>query len=108
MTPRQVVECHTGANYVIYFLGFQPGFPYLGGLPEALATPRRAEPRLQVPAGPVGIGGGQTGFYPLASPGGWQLIGHTAVALFTPQAASPTLLRPGDNLRFVPQKEGIC
>lgn len=108
MTPRQVVECHAGANYVVYFLGFQPGFPYLGGLPEALATPRRAEPRLQVPAGSVGIGGGQTGIYPLESPGGWQLIGHTAVALFTPQAASPTLLRPGDNLRFVPQKEGIC
>ena len=108
MTPRQVVECHAGADYIVYFLGFQPGFPYLGGLPEALNTPRRAEPCLQVAAGSVGIGGRQTGIYPLSSPGGWQLIGHTPVALFTPHAASPTLLRPEDNVRFMPQKEGVC
>ncbi|CRL44702.1 Kinase A inhibitor [Sodalis glossinidius str. 'morsitans'] len=74
----------------------------------ALNTPRRAELRLQVPAGSVGIGGRQTGIYPLSSPSDWQLIGHTPVALFTPHAASPTLLRPGDNVRFVPQKEGVC
>ena len=75
MTPRQVVECHAAAAYVVYFLGFQPGFSYLGGMPERLATPRRAEPRLAVAAGSVGIGGGQTGIYPLVTPGGWQLIG---------------------------------
>ncbi|MEX0635041.1 5-oxoprolinase subunit PxpB [Serratia ureilytica] len=108
MTPRQVVECHAAAAYVVYFLGFQPGFSYLGGMPEQLATPRRAEPRLAVAAGSVGIGGGQTGIYPLVTPGGWQLIGRTPLALFNPHEMPPTLLRPGDNVRFVPQKEGVC
>ncbi|MGL6018403.1 MAG: 5-oxoprolinase subunit PxpB [Gibbsiella quercinecans] len=108
MSPQQVVECHAAAAYVVYFLGFQPGFPYLGGMPEKLATPRRAEPRLSVAAGSVGIGGGQTGIYPLASPGGWQIIGRTPRALFTPDTMPPTLLRPGDNVHFVPQKEGVC
>ncbi len=70
LTPKQVVELHSSVDYVVWFLGFQPGFPYLGGLPERLAMPRRAEPRLQVPAGSVGIGGAQTGIYPLATPGG--------------------------------------
>lgn len=69
MTPRQVVECHAGADYIVYFLGFQPGFPYLGGMPSTLATPRHGEPRLSVPAGSVGIGGSQTGIYPLETPG---------------------------------------
>ncbi|BEM31861.1 5-oxoprolinase subunit PxpB [Serratia marcescens] len=108
MTPRQVVECHAAVAYVVYFLGFQPGFSYLGGMPEQLATPRRAEPRLAVAAGSVGIGGGQTGIYPLVTPGGWQLIGRTPLALFNPHEMPPTLLRPGDNVRFVPQKEGVC
>ncbi len=93
---------------MVYFLGFQPGFSYLGGMPEQLATPRRAEPRLAVAAGSVGIGGGQTGIYPLVTPGGWQLIGRTPLALFNPHEMPPTLLRPGDNVRFVPQKEGVC
>ena len=93
MTPRQVVECHAAAAYVVYFLGFQPGFSYLGGMPEQLATPRRAEPRLAVAAGSVGIGGGQTGIYPLVTPGGWQLIGRTPLALFNPHEMPPTLLR---------------
>lgn len=84
------------------------GFPYLGCLPEQLHTPRRAEPRLIVPAGSVGIGGSQTGIYPLATPGGWQLIGHTAIKLFDPRRDEPILLRPGDTVRFVPQKEGVC
>uniref|UniRef100_A0A8H9Z323 5-oxoprolinase subunit PxpB n=1 Tax=Pseudomonas tritici TaxID=2745518 RepID=A0A8H9Z323_9PSED len=108
LSEKQVVELHSANDYVVWFLGFQPGFPYLGGLPEQLATPRRAEPRLQVPAGSVGIGGAQTGIYPLVSPGGWQLIGHTSLPLFDSRRDEPVLLRPGDTVRFVPQKEGVC
>jgi len=108
LSEKQVVELHSSVDYVVWFLGFQPGFPYLGGLPEQLATPRRAEPRLQVPAGSVGIGGAQTGIYPLATPGGWQLIGHTSLPLFDPSRDEPVLLRPGDTVRFIPQKEGVC
>lgn len=108
LTSQQVVELHSSADYVVYFIGFQPGFPYLGGLDERLHTPRRAEPRLVVPGGSVGIGGSQTGIYPLAAPGGWQLIGHTPLSLFDPQQQPPTLLRPGDSVRFVPQQEGVC
>ncbi|MDK9365918.1 5-oxoprolinase subunit PxpB [Lelliottia wanjuensis] len=108
LSEKQVVELHASVDYVVWFLGFQPGFPYLGGLPEQLHTPRRGEPRLQVPAGSVGIGGQQTGIYPLASPGGWQLIGLTPLALFDAHREEPVLLRPGDTVRFVPQKEGVC
>jgi len=108
MTPRQVVECHAGAEYIVYFLGFQPGFPYLGGMPEKLNTPRHAEPKLAVPSGSVGIGGSQTGIYPLITPGGWRIIGHTPLRMFDPQQSPPTLLRPGDKVRFVPHKEGVC
>ncbi len=108
LSEKQVVELHSSIDYVVWFLGFQPGFPYLGGLPEQLATPRRDEPRLQVPAGSVGIGGAQTGIYPLATPGGWQLIGHTPLPLFDPHRDEPVLLRPGDTVRFIPQKEGVC
>lgn len=108
LTPQQVVEAHAAGRYTVYFMGFQPGFPYLGGLDARLHTPRRAEPRLVVPAGSVGIGGSQTGVYPLAAPGGWQLIGRTDIALFTPDQQPPTFLRPGDQVRFIPQKEGIC
>ncbi|MGQ3054951.1 MAG: 5-oxoprolinase subunit PxpB [Roseateles sp.] len=105
MSAGEVVRRHTQAEYVVYFIGFQPGFAYLGGLDEALHTPRRAEPRLAVPAGSIGIGGAQTGIYPLATPGGWQLIGRTTVALFDPQAEPPTLLAPGDRVRFVAMSE---
>ncbi|MEW7311718.1 5-oxoprolinase subunit PxpB [Buttiauxella gaviniae] len=108
LSARQVVEQHSCVDYVVYFLGFQPGFAYLAGLATELVTPRRAEPRLMVPAGSVGIGGSQTGIYPLATPGGWQLIGHTPVKLFNPADEMPTLLAPGDTVRFVPQKEGVC
>jgi len=101
LSPDDVVTRHTQAEYVVYFLGFQPGFAYLGGLDESLHTPRRAEPRTSVPAGSVGIGGAQTGIYPLATPGGWQLIGRTSLALFDPQAEPPTVLAPGDRVRFV-------
>jgi len=108
LTEKQVVELHASVDYVVWFLGFQPGFPYLGGLPEQLATPRRDEPRLLVPAGSVGIGGAQTGIYPIATPGGWQLIGHPPLPLFDPHRDEPVLLRPGDTVRFIPQKEGVC
>lgn len=108
MSEKQVVELHASIEYRVWFIGFQPGFPYLGGMPEALATPRRAEPRVSVPAGSVGIGGAQTGIYPLESPGGWNLIGRTDLALFNSRLAEPSLLRPGDTLRFIPRKEGVC
>lgn len=108
LSEKQVVELHASIDYVVWFLGFQPGFPYLGGLPPALATPRRAEPRVSVPAGSVGIGGVQTGIYPLQTPGGWNLIGRTDLPLFNPALPEPVPLRPGDTLRFIPRKEGIC
>lgn len=101
LSAAEVVRRHSGGDYVVYLLGFLPGFAFMGGLPPELATPRRAEPRTAVPARSVGIGGEQTGIYPLVSPGGWQLIGRTPLELFDPSAASPTLLRPGDRVRFV-------
>lgn len=101
LSVAEVIRRHTAADYVVFFLGFQPGFAYMGGLDPLLATPRRREPRLVVPAGSVAIGGSQTAIYPAASPGGWQLIGHSDVRLFDPSAASPTLLQPGDRVRFV-------
>lgn len=101
LTAAEVVRRHSEGDYVVYFLGFLPGFAFMGGLPPELATPRRAEPRTTVPARSVGIGGEQTGIYPLVSPGGWQLIGRTTVELFDSAAASPTLLRAGDRVRFV-------
>ena len=96
----EVVKRHTQAEYVVFLLGFQPGFAYLGGLDPALAMPRHAEPRLEVPAGSVGIGGAQTGIYPAASPGGWQLLGRTELKLFDPARNPPTLMQPGDRVRF--------
>jgi len=101
LPPEEVVRRHAAAEYVVYLLGFLPGFAFMGGLPPELATPRRAEPRVAVPARSVGIGGAQTGVYPLVSPGGWQLIGRTPLAMFDPAADEPTLLRPGDRVRFV-------
>ncbi|MFM0338678.1 5-oxoprolinase subunit PxpB [Paraburkholderia fungorum] len=100
MSVREVVQRHSEAEYVVFFLGFQPGFAYMGGLPAALHTPRRSSPRLEVPAGSVGIGGEQTGIYPATSPGGWQLIGRTELPLFDPARRPPTLLQPGDRVRF--------
>lgn len=105
LSVAEVVERHASAEYIVFFLGFQPGFAYLGGLDASLHTPRRAVPRLEVPAGTVGIGGAQTGIYPAASPGGWQLIGRTSLSLFDPAGTPPTLLQPGDRVRFV--VEGI-
>lgn len=100
-TPAEVVRRHSAGEYVVYLLGFLPGFAFMGGLAPELATPRRAEPRTAVPARSVGIGGEQTGIYPLVSPGGWQIIGRTSLEMFDPTAESPTLLRPGDRVRFV-------
>jgi len=100
ITSDDVVRLHSGATYRVYMLGFMPGFAYLGGLPDEIATPRRAEPRTAVPAGSVGIGGSQTGVYPLTSPGGWQLIGRTSVRLFDAGREPPTLLSVGDVVRF--------
>jgi KipI family sensor histidine kinase inhibitor len=102
LSPSDVVELHAGAMYRVLFLGFAPGFAYLGGLPPGLATPRRSTPRTRVPAGSVGIAGEQTGVYPRAMPGGWQLIGRTDIALWDLSRPSPALLRPGDVVRFVP------
>ncbi|MDR3099010.1 MAG: 5-oxoprolinase subunit PxpB [Paraburkholderia sp.] len=101
LAPAEVAARHAAGVYTVFFLGFQPGFAYLGGLDAALHTPRRREPRLAVPAGSVGIGGAQTGIYPAQAPGGWQLIGRTALALFDPARNPPTLLMPGDRVRFV-------
>jgi inhibitor of KinA len=101
LEPAQVVKLHAARRYVVRAIGFLPGFPYLSGLDSRLHTPRRATPRLQIPAGSVGIGGAQTGVYPLASPGGWNLIGRTPLALFHPgDPEQPTLLHPGDLVRF--------
>jgi inhibitor of KinA len=100
MTPSEVVELHTSGLYVVYMIGFTPGFPYLGGLSERLATPRRKEPRVVVPAGSVGIAGQQTGIYSFDTPGGWQIIGRTPYRMFNPDARSPTLLHPGQQVRF--------
>jgi inhibitor of KinA len=100
LKAAEVVAQHSGAEYLVHAVGFTPGFPYLGGLPEALHTPRRDTPRARVPAGSVGIGGSQTGVYPVASPGGWQIIGRTPVALFRPEGHPAALLKPGDSVRF--------
>lgn len=100
LAAEAVVEAHTAADYDVQAVGFSPGFPYLGGLPEKLATPRRATPRALVPAGSVGIGGAQTGVYPRATPGGWNLIGQTPLHLFDAGREEPALLRMGDRVRF--------
>jgi KipI family sensor histidine kinase inhibitor len=99
----EVVERFTAAVYEVYFVGFSTCFPYLGGLPAELAAPRLAVPRKHVPAGSVAIGGQQAGVYPLASPGGWRLIGRTRLRLFDLHAVPPPLLRMGHRVRFVPE-----
>ena len=96
----EVIRLHSGAVYPIYMIGFLPGFPYLGGLDPRLYTPRLSAPRKRIPAGSVGIGGQQTGVYPMESPGGWQLIGRTPMKLFDPDR--PPRYRAGDSIRFVP------
>ena len=98
----QVVALHASADYRVYMLGFSPGFPYLGTVPEPIAKPRLKEPRIKVPAGSVGIAESQTGIYPQESPGGWRIIGRTPLKLFDLHRPRPCLLAPGDRVRFVP------
>jgi len=96
----EIVNLHTVAEYRVACIGFVPGFTFLAGLPKNLATPRRDVPRTEIPPGSVGIGGAQTGIYPLRSPGGWNLIGRTPLKLFDPTKDPPTLLSPGDRVCF--------
>jgi inhibitor of KinA len=102
LTPEQAIEAHASATYTVCFLGFAPGFAYLGGLPDALATPRLPTPRRRVPAGSVGIAGHQTGVYPFSTPGGWRLIGRTPLKMFRPDREAMCLLAIGDRVRFTP------
>ncbi len=102
ISPEEVVRLHSSPTYLVYFLGFSPGFVYLGALPQALHMPRLPTPRRAVAGGSVGIAGNQTGIYPLDSPGGWRLIGRTPLHMFDPVATPPTRLQPGDRVKFCP------
>lgn len=102
LAEEEVINIHSQGNYLVYMVGFAPGFPYLGGLPERIATPRRSSPRLAIPTGSVGIAGQQTGVYPITTPGGWQLIGRTPLRLFQPEQECPSLLKAGDVIKFYP------
>jgi len=99
-SEAEIIQWHISKTYRVYMIGFLPGFPYMGTVDERLATPRKAEPRTHVPAGSVGIAGMQTGIYPVASPGGWQIIGRTPLILFDQQRSNPVLLKPGDEVEF--------
>ncbi|ULO03858.1 5-oxoprolinase subunit PxpB [Campylobacter sp. RM12651] len=101
MSMSEFAKLHAEPIYDVYFIGFQPGFAYLGGLNEILHTPRLSTPRLKIPAGSVGIGGAQTGIYPYQSPGGWNIIGNTKAKLFDVNSENPSLLKAGDRLKFV-------
>ena len=102
MSFESVIELHASVTYLVYFLGFVPGFAYLGELPKGLVTPRLASPRRRVPAGSVGIAGNQTGVYPFATPGGWRLLGRTPIAMFRAERDGLSLLSIGDRVRFIP------
>jgi KipI family sensor histidine kinase inhibitor len=102
LTLEEVIELHCRPEYLIYMVGFTPGFPFLGGLSEKLHTPRLETPRTFVPEGSVGIANNQTGIYPVASPGGWRLIGRTPVKLFAPGRRNPFLYQAGDRIKFSP------
>lgn len=101
LTVDEVIEIHTSKPYLIYMLGFVPGFPYLGGMDKQIATPRLENPRTKIPAGSVGIAGEQTGIYPIGTPGGWQLIGRTHIKLYDPYSDDPFLLKAGNYVQFV-------
>lgn len=105
MSVEEVIKLHTSNDYLIYMLGFMPGFCFLGGLDERIHTPRLANPRIKIPAGSVGIGGAQTGIYPLDSPGGWQLLGRTPVKVYDAEREEPIIYQAGDYVRFVPVDE---
>ena len=100
LTTEQVIEIHTSGDYSVYMIGFAPGFPFIGGMSEKIAAPRRESPRLRIPERTVGIAGMQTGVYPIETPGGWQLIGRTPLRLFRPDQEIPSLLRAGDKVVF--------
>jgi inhibitor of KinA len=107
LSEREIIDLHSTREYQVACIGFVPGFTFLAGLPKNLATPRRDVPRKEIPPGSIGIGGAQTGIYPLRSPGGWNLIGRTPLKLFDPTKDPPTLLCPGDRVRFraIPREE---
>ena len=102
LSPDEVIRIHSKRHYLIYMLGFTPGFPYLGGMSEKIATPRLEVPRVRLPAGSVGIAGNQTGIYPMESPGGWQIIGQTPLKLYDSKREKPFLLEAGQRIRFLP------
>jgi inhibitor of KinA len=105
ITPEEVIRLHTVNTYHVYMIGFMPGFPYMGELPEELETPRKETPRTSIPEGSVGIAQRQTGIYPAISPGGWQIIGYSPLNLFNPNQDPPALLKAGDKVRFSPIDE---
>lgn len=102
LSVQRVIDIHTAATYTVYMIGFVPGFAYMGGMDEQLATPRKQTPRQAIPAGSVGIAGKQTGIYPLETPGGWQIIGRTPLKLFDANRKQPALLKAGDMVKFKP------
>ncbi|MFB5193447.1 5-oxoprolinase subunit PxpB [Neobacillus sp. KR4-4] len=102
ISVEEVIQIHSSNDYLVYMIGFAPGFPFMGGMDERIATPRKDSPRLAITPGSVGIAGKQTGIYPLETPGGWQIIGRTPLDLFLPELSPPTLLQSGDRIRYVP------
>lgn len=102
VSPQEVIGLHSASPHVVYMLGFAPGFPYIGGLDDRLAVPRRSTPRTVIPAGSVAIARDQSVIYPIETPGGWNLIGRTPLRLFDASAEPPCMLQPGDEIRFVP------
>jgi inhibitor of KinA len=100
LSVKEVIDIHTSGDYLVYMMGFSPGFPYMGGMDPRIATPRLNTPRLKIPARSIGIAGSQTGGYSFATPGGWQLIGRTPISLFNPNREEPSLLRAGDRVTF--------
>jgi KipI family sensor histidine kinase inhibitor len=102
LSPSELIRLHSEREYTVYMMGFTPGFPYLGILNEKLTMPRMSTPRTRVPAGSVAIAGSQTGIYPVDSPGGWHIIGHTPLKLFDPTSETPFLFSPGDTVKFIP------
>ena len=102
LSPSELIHLHSEREYTVYMMGFTPGFPYMGILNERLTLPRLYTPRTRVPAGSVAIAGSQTGIYPVDSPGGWHILGHTPLKLFDPQSETPFLFTPGDTVKFIP------